>query len=66
MRAGRSFGMILHTEDRQFLVAHSFDGAVVQVDVGYFNLGGKRLRIDSEPVILRSDRHFSVRKSLTG
>src|SRR5881398_2357314 len=33
MRAGRGFGMILHTEDRQFLVPHSFHGAIVQIYV---------------------------------
>jgi hypothetical protein len=59
MRPGRSFGMILHTEDRQFLVTHSFDCAVVQVDVSHFNLGGERLRIHGETVILRGDRHFA-------
>ena len=66
MRPGRGFGMILHAEDRQFLVTHSFDCAVVQVDVSHFNLGGERLRIHGEAVILRGDRHFPVRKSLTG
>ena len=29
MRAGRGFGMILHAEDRQFLVPHPLHGAVV-------------------------------------
>ncbi len=29
MRAGRGFGVILHAEDRQFLVPHSLHGAVV-------------------------------------
>ncbi len=38
MGAGRSFGMILHTEDRQFLVPHSLHGAVVQIDVRYFHI----------------------------
>ena len=59
MRPGCSFGMILHTEDRQFLVAHSLDCAVVQVDVGHFNLGGERRRIHSETVILRGDGYFA-------
>src|SRR6266581_8112577 len=59
MRSGRSFGMILYAEDWQLLVTHSFDCAVVQVGVGHFNFGGKRLRIDSESVILRRDRHFA-------
>jgi hypothetical protein len=38
MRAGRGFGMILHTEDRQFLVPHSFHGPVVQIYVRYFHI----------------------------
>src|SRR5260370_36340297 len=38
MRPGRSFRMILHTEGWQLLVTHSFDCAVVQVDVAHFNL----------------------------
>ena len=59
MRPGRSFRMILHTEDWQLLVTHSFDCAVVQVDVAHFNLGGERLRIHGETVILRGDRHFA-------
>jgi hypothetical protein len=29
MRAGRGFGVILHAKDRQFLVPHPLDGAVV-------------------------------------
>jgi hypothetical protein len=40
-------------------VTHSFDCAVVQVDVRHFNLGGERLRIHGETVILRGDRHFA-------
>jgi hypothetical protein len=36
MRAGRGFGMILHAEDRQFLVPHSFDRTVVQIDMSHF------------------------------
>src|SRR5258708_3840663 len=59
MRPGCSFRMILHTEDWQFLVTHSFDRAVVQVDVAYFNLRRERLRIHGETVILRGDRHFA-------
>src|SRR4029077_7927890 len=59
MRPGRSFRMILHTEDWQFLVTHYFDCAVVQVDVGHFNLGGERLRIHGETVILRGDCDFA-------
>ena len=59
VRAGCGFGMILHAKDRQFLVTHSFDCAVVQVDMGHFNFGRERLRIHGETVILRGDRHFA-------
>src|SRR4051812_30199980 len=59
MRPRGSFRMILHAENRQFLVTHSFDCAVVQIDVSDFNVGGKRLGIDGEAMILRSDRHFA-------
>jgi hypothetical protein len=38
MRAGRGFGMILHAEDRQCFVPHSFDRTVIQIDVGDFNI----------------------------
>src|SRR5262245_48301265 len=51
--------MILHTEDGQFLVAHSLHGAVVQIDVSYFHIRGQRIRVDGESMILRSDGHFA-------
>src|ERR1051326_3319583 len=38
---------------------HSLDCAVVQIDMRLFHMGGKRLRIDCESVILRSDGHFA-------
>jgi len=38
MGTGRGFGMILHAEDRQLLVPHSLDGAVIQIDVRYFHV----------------------------
>ena len=34
MGTGRGFGMILHAEDRQFGVLHSFDGPVVEIHMG--------------------------------
>jgi hypothetical protein len=60
MWAGRGFGMILHTEDRQFFVAHSLYCAVIQIDMRYFHIGGKRLCVDGESVILRRDGHFAA------
>ena len=60
MRAGCSLGMILDTEDREFLVPHSFDRAVVQVDVRYFDVFRERLSIDGEPVVLCGDRYFAT------
>ena len=59
MRAGRSFRMVLHAEDWQLLVAHSLHRAVIQIDVRYLYIGGERLRVHSESVILRSDGHFA-------
>src|SRR5437762_4366423 len=41
MRAGRGFRMVLHAEDRQFLVAHSLHCAVIQIDVRYFHVRRK-------------------------
>jgi len=64
MRAGRSFGMVLHAEDRQFLVAHSLHRAVIQIDVRYFHIQRERLRVDGESVILRSDGHFAAAQIL--
>ena len=59
MRAGRTFRMVLHAEDREFFVAHSLHCAVVQIDVRDFHVGGERLRIDGESVVLRSNGHFA-------
>jgi hypothetical protein len=60
MRPGCSLGMILHTEDWEFLVPHSLDCAVVQVDVRDFHVGRERLGIDGEPVVLCRDRYFAA------
>ena len=38
MGTGRSFGMILDAEYRQFLVPHSLHSAVVQIYVCYFHI----------------------------
>src|SRR5439155_20978977 len=60
MRAGRGFGMILYAEDRQVVVLHSLHGAVVQIYMRHFYVGGQRAGIDCEPVILRRDRHLTA------
>ena len=59
MRTGSGFRMILHAEDRQLLVAHSLDRAVIQIDVRYLYIGSERLRVHGESVILRGDGNFA-------
>jgi hypothetical protein len=51
--------MILHAEDWQFLVPHSFHGAVIQVQMGHLHFRRKRIGVDRKTVILRSDRDFA-------
>ena len=58
VRTGRGFGMILHAEDRQLAMPHSFDRSVVQIDVRDFDFLRQRFGIDRKTVILRSDRYF--------
>src|SRR4051812_1190014 len=36
VRAGSGLGMILHGEQRELAVANSLDGAVVQIEMSYF------------------------------
>ena len=51
--------MILHAEQRQFFVAHTFVGVIVQVDVCDFNFPGrKRIGVHGKTVILRGDFHL--------
>src|SRR3954454_9749915 len=64
MRSRCGFGMILHTKNRQFLVAHSFDGSVIQIDMSEFDLCGQRFWIHRKPVILGSDRNLAALKIL--
>src|SRR4051794_936287 len=51
--------MVLDAKDRQLAMSHAFDGAVVQIDVGDFHLFRQRVRIHSEPMILRRDRDLA-------
>jgi hypothetical protein len=56
MRAGRSFGVILDAEDRQFFMPHSFNGVVIQINMTDFDVLWQRFGIDRETVVLRRDR----------
>ncbi len=54
VRAGAGFRVILHAEERQRLVAQSFECVVVQVDVCQVDfVGVDRVWIDSEVVVMR-------------
>ena len=56
VRAGRRFRVILHTEQRQILVAHAFVGMVVQIQVSHLYVAGwKRVGVDTKAVILRGN-----------
>ncbi len=59
VRAGRSFRMILHAEQRQRTVAHAFVRLIIQIHVSNFHVvRRKRFRVDREAVILRRDFHL--------
>ena len=55
MRSGGRFGMILHGEHRQRFVAKAGDGVVVEVYVRYLDIGGQRIGVDREAVIMGGD-----------
>ena len=48
-------GVVLHAEDGKALVPQSLEGLVVQIDVSGLDVGGERIRVDGEPVILGRD-----------
>ena len=56
MGPGRGFWMILHTENRQFFMAHSFHRSVIQIDMSDLNIRRQRFRIDRKTMVLRGDR----------
>ncbi len=59
MWAGGSFRVVLDAEERQVLVAHTFVGVVVQIQMRDFDIaGGQRFRIDAETMILGGDFHL--------
>ena len=60
VRAGRGFGVVLHAEERQCLVAKAFQRLVVQVHVRQLNLVGiDRVGIDGKVVVVRRDLHLA-------
>ena len=66
MRAGGGFGVVLHAEDRLFLVAHALDRLIVEVDAVHGDVGGERGGIDGEPVVLRGDFHAATGEVFDG
>src|SRR2546427_549803 len=52
VRAGRGFRMILNTENRPGLVSHSLDGLIVEIEAVHRHVGGKRVGINGEAMIL--------------
>src|SRR5437667_10372423 len=59
VRSGRGFRMILDTENRPGLVAHSLDGLIVEIEAIHRHIGGKRAGINGEAVILSRDFHLA-------
>jgi len=60
MRPGRSFRVILHCEQRQIAMPHTFQSVVIQIHVGQFNFTlRQRIRINGEVVIVCGDFDFS-------
>ena len=54
-RAGRSFGVILHREDRLAFELDAGIGAVEQRDMRLLGLGRERVAVDREAVVHRGD-----------
>ena len=44
--------MVLDRENRVFPVPQPFDGVVVQIDVGHFEVVGQRVGVNGEAVVL--------------
>ena len=65
--AGRCFGMILNGVKGVFQVPESFEGVVIQIDMGHFNiLALHTVCIHGKPMILGCDLHLSCFKVLDG
>ena len=52
MWPGRRFGMVLHTESREFAMPNPRNGLVVEIAVGDLQAVGQRLFLDGKAVIL--------------
>ena len=63
VRSGRGLRVVLHGEERQLAMAHPFDGAVVQIEVGDLERGRARhpVRIANyrEAMVLGGDEHLT-------
>ena len=67
MRPWSGFGVVLHTEQRQSLVAQAFERVVVQVHMRQLNfVGVDRLGIDGEVVVVCGDFDLSRTQLLHG
>ena len=62
VRAGSGFRMVLNRNDRERLVAHTFDTLIVKIDVRHLNFGWKRIGQHRKPVIMGSDLDMAVAK----
>ena len=57
--------MVLHAEHRVIPQTEAFERLVVQIDVREFDLAGiERIRVNGEPVIVRSDLDLTSRHVL--
>jgi hypothetical protein len=62
MRPWRGLRVILDGEDGQLAMSHTFDGAVVQIQVRHLDLGWQAVSIYGKPVVLRSDFDLACRQ----
>lgn len=60
MGAGGAFGMILDGEGMMVGSGETFTAVVVQVDVGYGDIGGQGAGVYGEAVIVAGDLHGVV------
>jgi hypothetical protein len=66
VRAGGGLRVILNAQHRGLSVAHAFDGAIIEVDVGDLNIARKARWIDRKTVILAGDGHLAVAQVFDG
>ena len=66
VRAGGGFGVVLDGEDGVFRRTGAFHGAVIQVDMSDFGIGGEVLAVGGEAVVLSGDFDFTSAQILHG